>query len=42
VHSHNNLAQNSLKLTGVQTVRLFCRAARDRSAYAAGFVNASR
>ena len=26
VHSHNHLAQNSLKLTGAQTVRLFCRA----------------
>jgi hypothetical protein len=33
VHSHNHLAQNSLKLTGAQTVRLFCRAAHDRSAY---------
>jgi len=42
VHSHNYLTQNGLKLAGAQTVRPFCRAVRDRSAYAAGFVNASR
>jgi hypothetical protein len=49
VHSHNHLAQNDAINSGVsyadtalETTAPFCRAARDRSAYAGNSVNASR